>query len=417
METSHRWITHLPLAIMTLTYAVAFVDRQLLSILQESVKRDMLLSDSQLGLLSGTAFALFYVSFGVPIARLADRWVRRDVIVISLLAWSTMTALTGFARNFSHLLLARIGVAVGEAGCNPPSYSIITDLYPPHQRAAAVSFFNTGASWGMLIGFAIGGWLNDAFGWRTAFIVVGLPGLLVALLVRFLVPEPLRITSANASPPHSFASGLRFLIGRPVLRPMMIAVAFAATASYASIVWGASFLIRVHHVSSIQTGTYLAVALGLGAAIGQFGAGLLADRLAVRDVRWYLRVPAIMAFISAPLLVMGFVAPSATGAMAWLFLPFALNAVSSGICLSLVNTMTPPSFRATASALYFVITNGVGLGGGAWLVGVLSDQLSADFGDASLRYAMLAVIPATSVGSALFFVFAARYLSAALADR
>ncbi len=394
---------------MTLTYAVSFVDRQLLAILQESVKKDLLLSDSQLGLLSGTAFALFYISFGIPIARIADRWVRRDVIVLSLIAWSSMTAVTGLARNFGHLLLARIGVAIGEAGCNPPSYSIITDLYPPHLRASAISFFNTGASWGMLIGFAIGGWLDQTFGWRTAFVVVGLPGILVAILVRLYVPEPPR-TDSRKGKLESFMSGFKFLAARPVMKPMIIGVALAAITSYGSIIWSASFLIRVQEVSTFHVGLFLAVTLGLGSAIGQFGSGVLADRLALRDKRWYLVLPGIFAICSAPLLALGFLANGGGAAMMWLVLPLACNSAASGICLSLVNTITPSSFRATASAIYFFIANGAGLGFGAWLIGWLSDQMVGDLGNASLQYAMLSVIPVASAGAALCFFFASRHL-------
>lgn len=399
----------MPLSVLTLTYAVSFVDRQLLAILQESVKRDLLLSDSQLGLLSGTAFALFYVSFGIPIARLADRWVRRDVIVISIVAWSSMTAITGFARNFTHLLLARIGVAIGEAGCNPPSYSILTDLYPPHQRASAISFFNTGASWGMLVGFALGGWLEQTFGWRTAFLVVGLPGLLVGILIRVLVPEPPR-TDALSTPPQSFRSGFKFLAARPIMLPMITGIAFAGIASYGSIIWTASFLIRVQEVSTMQAGFYLAVTLGLGAAVGQFGSGVLADRLALRDKRWYLFLPGCIGLLSVPLFALGFLGSSGFTAMAWLFIPLACNAAASGICLSLVNSIAPSSFRATASAIYFFIANGVGLGFGAWLIGWLSDQMVGELGNASLQYALLAVIPAASAVAAIFFFVAARHL-------
>jgi len=180
------------LGVLTLIYTISFIDRQLLAIMQESIKADLSLSDSQLGLLTGFAFALFYVAAGLPIARMADNGNRRNIVSASIMIWSCMTAITGFTNNFFQILLARIGVGIGEAGGNPPSQSMISDIFPPHKRATALGIYFTGVNIGIMFGFLLGGWLNEVFGWRVAFIVVGLPGILVAALLLWTVPEPVR---------------------------------------------------------------------------------------------------------------------------------------------------------------------------------------------------------------------------------
>src|SRR5210317_524499 len=180
------------LVILTIVYSFNFIDRQLLAILQEAIKADLLLSDSQLGLLTGFAFAAFYVSAGIPIARWADRGNRRDIVALSLFVWSFMTAISGLVNNYLQPLLARIGVGIGEAGGSPRSHSIISDIFPPNKRASAIGFYSMGVSVGILFGFLAGGWLNEFFGWRIAFLVVGAPGILLAVVVRMSVPEPIR---------------------------------------------------------------------------------------------------------------------------------------------------------------------------------------------------------------------------------
>ncbi|MDG1001444.1 MAG: MFS transporter, partial [Pseudomonadales bacterium] len=185
------------LGLLTIVYSFNFIDRQLLSILQESIKEELLLSDSQLGLLTGFAFAVFYVTAGIPIARFADRSNRRNIIAFSVGLWSLMTALSGLVQNYAQLLIARIGVGVGEAGGSPPSHSIISDIFPVESRASAISFYSTGVNLGILFGFLLGGWLNEFFGWRTAFFVVGAPGIIIAIIVRFTLKEPIRGLSEN----------------------------------------------------------------------------------------------------------------------------------------------------------------------------------------------------------------------------
>lgn len=382
---------HAPLLLLTLTFAVAFVDRQLLAILQESIKRDLDLSDSQLGLLSGTAFALFYVGFGIPIARLADQCNRRNLIAISLAAWSAMTAATAFAQSFAHMLVARTGVAVGEAGCNPASYSMIADLYHPRHRATATSIYSTGASWGMLAGLLLGGWLEAAVGWRGAFLIVGLPGIALAVFLRLYVREPER--KQLAANKISFREGLAYIATRRTLVALGLAVSFSATAAYVPILWGASFFIRVHGYSASEVGVWMAMILGIGAAMAAIGHGMLADRLGMRDSRWRLWLPAAVSLVSLPLWIAGFMTNDRDGAMFLLLAPLVLCNVFSGVLYSVITGLMPPDFRATGTAIFLVFANGAGMGVGVLGVGALSDLLQPAYGVQSIQYALLMVVP------------------------
>jgi predicted MFS family arabinose efflux permease len=295
------------LLLLTVVYAFNFIDRQLLAILQESIKADLLLSDGQLGLLSGFAFAVFYVSAGIPIARWADFTNRRNIVAGAVFIWSFMTAISGFVQNYLQLLLARIGVGVGEAGGSPPSHSIISDIFPPERRASALGFYSTGVNIGILFGFLLGGWLNEFFGWRVAFLVVGAPGILLALLVRATLAEPIRGLSENrttetATPP--FGDVLRTLWGRRSFRHMAFAAALNAFAGYSTASWTASFMIRSHGMNTGELGTWLAMISGLCGAIGVFFGGLLADKLAPRDSRWYMWLPSLAGLISVPFMAL-----------------------------------------------------------------------------------------------------------------
>ena len=278
------------LVLLTLVYALNFIDRQILVILQESIKVDMDLSDSQLGLLTGFAFAIFYVSVGIPIARWADLGNRRNIVSLAVAVWSGMTALSGFTQNFWQLLLARIGVGVGEAGGSPPSHSMISDYYPVEQRGSALSFYSTGVYLGILFGFLIGGWINSEFGWRVAFFVVGVPGFLVALLVRFTIREPVRggLEGRALEVPATFGETLRTLKGFGSFKLFAVAAGLNAFSSYGIGNFTPSFLIRSHGFSSLEVGTSLALITGIGGALGTYMGGVLADRYGANDKRWYL---------------------------------------------------------------------------------------------------------------------------------
>jgi predicted MFS family arabinose efflux permease len=407
------------LGLLTLVYSFNFIDRQLLSILQEAIKAELLLSDSQLGLLTGFAFAVFYVTAGIPIARWADRSNRRDIVALSIFIWSFMTAISGAVQNYLQLVLARIGVGIGEAGGSPPSHSIISDIFPPGRRASAMGFYSMGVNFGILFGFLLGGWLNEFFGWRVAFVVVGIPGILLAVVLRLTLAEPTRglAESRTAAEPHDggVMAVVSLLLSRNSFRHLALGAALNAFAGYSTNSWMASFMIRSHGMTTGELGTWLAMILGAGGAIGVFFGGMLADRLAPRDRRWYVWLPSLTGFITVPFIVATYLVDNPYLALSLTIIPGILHNVYLGNTLAMTHGMVGLRMRAVASAILFFILNIIGLGAGPWLVGVLSDSMAPALGSESLRYAMLYLIPAVMFWSACHFYLASRRLEQDLA--
>jgi predicted MFS family arabinose efflux permease len=401
------------LGLLTVVYTFNFIDRQLLAILQEAIKAELSLSDSQLGLLTGFAFAIFYVTAGIPIARWADRSNRRDIVALALFIWSGMTALSGFVQNYFQLLLARIGVGVGEAGGSPPSHSIISDIFPPNRRATAIGFYSMGVNIGILFGFLAGGWLNEFFGWRVAFMVVGVPGVILALLLRFTLREPIRGLHDNSSAnpePVPFGEVLKVLRTRRTFIHMALGAGLNAFCGYGIANWTASFMIRTYQMPTGELGTWLAAIIGLGGAISVFAGGMLADRLAPRDKRWYTWVPCIAGFIAVPFMAAVYLVDGPYLALTMSVIPGLLFQTYLGNTIATTHAIVGPRMRATASAVLFLILNIIGLGGGPWTVGFVSDLLAPTLGTESLRYAMLYVLPPVMAWSAVHFWLAGRSL-------
>jgi predicted MFS family arabinose efflux permease len=407
------------LVLLTIVYSFNFIDRQLLAILQEPIKLELSLSDSQLGLLTGFAFALFYVIAGIPIARWADRSNRRNIISLSLGLWSLMTAVSGLTHNFIQLLAARVGVGVGEAGGSPPSHSIVSDIFPPEKRASAMSFYSTGVNIGILFGFLLGGWLNEFFGWRVAFIVVGAPGVLLALLVRFTLREPIRGLTENKQSSDEqvpFSQVLHLLWSRLSFRHMVFAGSLNAFVIYATVNWLASFFIRSHGMTTGELGTWLAMSSGLFGAIGVFFGGFFADKLASRDKRWYVWLSAVMMLICVPFTIAVYSASNQYTALMLAFVPGTLFNVYLGTTIATTHGLVGQRMRATSSAILFLVLNIIGLGLGPWSIGLLSDYLLPALGIESLRYALLYIIPAVTFWSACHFYLASRTLRDDLAN-
>ena len=401
------------LGLLTVVYTFNFVDRQLLSILQESIKADLLLSDQQLGLLTGFAFALFYTVAGIPIARYADRNNRRNVVAIAIALWSFMTAISGLVQNYLQLLLARIGVGVGEAGGSPPAHSMISDIFPPERRASALAFYSMGINFGILFGFLAGGWLNEFFDWRVAFFVVGAPGIVVALFVRYTLREPIRglmEDRQDVATDTPFPEVLKLLWSRLSFRHLAIGGALNAFAGYSSSNWTASFMIRSHDMSTGELGTWLALIMGVGGAIGVFWGSYIAERLAKFDVRWYMWMPTITGMICVPFMIATYVVEGAYTALIVSIVPGILFNVYLGNSLAMTHALVGLRMRAVASAILFFLINLIGMGLGPWGVGLLSDMLSAELGNESLRYAMLYLLPAAMGWSAVHFLMASRTL-------
>jgi predicted MFS family arabinose efflux permease len=406
------------LGVLTVVYSFNCSDRQLLAILQESIKAELSLSDGQLGLLTGFAFAVFYVIAGIPIARWADHSNRRNIVALALTIWSGMTALSGMVQNYGQLLAARVGVGVGEAGGSPPSHSMISDIFSPQRRASALGFYSMGVNIGILFGFLLGGWLNEFFGWRVAFMVVGIPGVLLAMIVRWTVAEPIRGLSDNklvVSESTSFRGVLNVLWASKAFRHIGLGAALNAFVGYSISNWTASFMIRSHGMSTGELGTWLALIIGFGGAVGVFSGGLLADRLAARDKRWYVWLPALAGLIALPFIVSVYLVEGRYTALMCMLVPAVMSNVYLGTSIATTHGLVGMRMRAMASAIFFFILNIIGLGAGPWTVGMLSDYLSASQGTESLRYAMLYLLPVVSFWSLTHFYLAAKTLREDLA--
>ncbi len=380
------------LGVLVVVYTFNFIDRQILSILLEPIKQDLGLSDSALGMLTGFAFALFYATLGIPIARFADRSNRRNLIAWALAIWSAMTAVSGLAQNFWHLLLARIGVGVGEAGCSPPAHSMLADYFPTENRATALGIYSLGIPFGILFGFIAGGWLNEFFGWRVAFFIVGVPGLLLAILVRFTLREPPRGMAegrvADEEQP-TIMETFRFLWSKRSFRHMAVGGGLTAFVGYGVITWVPSFLIRSYGMNTGDVGTYLGLILGIPGGIGIALGGYLADRYGARDTRWYLWIVSVALIASMPLFFGVYLSNTAFASLMFLILPILLGNFYQATTFSQTQGLVSLRMRSVAAAVLLFILNMIGLGAGPQAVGILSDVLQPSYGDESLRYALL----------------------------
>jgi|JI10StandDraft_1071094.scaffolds.fasta_scaffold23707_2 predicted MFS family arabinose efflux permease len=394
--------------ILLVVYIFNFIDRQVVNILAEPIKRDLDLSDTQLGLLTGLAFALFYAILGVPIARYADKphSNRVGLISISLLLWSAMTAVSGLATNFTQLLLARVGVGVGEAGCTPAAHSLISDMVPRERRASAIAFYGLGIPIGGLLGMVIGGQLNDLWGWRTAFFVVGAPGILLSALVWLVLRDP-RVSHA-ARKLRAATVAVPQINARAALKEVLLSKAFVQLAlgagliaflAYGKGVWVAILFMRNHGLSPGETGLWLGLSGGIAGFIGTWAGGYLADRFGKGNPRHLLTAPVVGIVLAAPLLFLGYRADNWVTALALLFIPGIANMLYWGPTYSLAQRLVRPHARAMATAIMVFAQNLIGLGLGPLLFGMLSDALKPIAGPDSVRWvlygaAWLGVLPA-----------------------
>ena len=392
---------YLVAAVLAGVYAFNFLDRQFLTVLQEPVKRDLHLSDTQLGALTGTAFALFYTVCGVPIAALADRGNRVRIVTWAAAAWSLFTALCGFANGFLTLAAARIGVGVGEAGGSPPSYSILSDYFPPHRRGAALAIYSLGVPLGSMLGTMAGGLIAAACGWRTAFWALGAVGLALTPLIPLLVREPVRggfdvrpdpAMEAHEPAADMFAS-IAVFVRSPVLMLTALSAGLAAFVGYGLLNWTPSLLIRAKGMSLPQLATWYALTAGAANLLGTYLSGVLVDRLGRRTPAAYALVPAGAVLLSAPFLWAAVAAPTWPLATALIAGPALLNNMFLAPCLAIVQNGVPARSRGTAGALFLFGLNLVGLGGGPLFVGAVSDALKARDGAQALPHALLWLTP------------------------
>ena len=398
--------------ILVVVYTFNFIDRQIVGILAIPIKADLGLTDTQLGLMGGLAFALFYTGLGIPVAMLADRKNRTWIMTIALTVWSAMTAVCGLAQNFWHLFLARLGVGVGEAGGVAPAYSLISDYFPSHQRARALSVYSFGIPIGSALGIFFGGYIASTIDWRVAFFVVGIAGILVAPIFKLTVTEPPRgqydaVEAQQAAAP-SLGEILTRLLGKPSFWGISLGAAASSMMGYGLFFWLPSFFVRSYGMELFEASVYFGTILLIGGLAGTWAGGYMADRLGASRRRMYVVIPAVAFLGTIPLYIYAVLSTNLVVTFIALLIPIGLGLAWLGPVLSAIQHVVPPNMRATASAVFLFINNLIGIGAGTFMLGVISDTLETRFGDDALRYAILAGTSFYLIAAILFLVSAKR---------
>lgn len=392
----------LVLGMLLVVYIFNFLDRMLLSILAAPIQADLNLSDGQMGLLGGLAFAVLYSTLSVPLSALADRTGRSRVIMWSLVAWSGFTALCGAAASFWHLFLARLGVGVGEAGGVAPSYAVIGEWFAPERRATALAIYSLGIPLGSAFGLLAGGYIAQEIDWRVAFIVVGLAGLAFAPLFRVTVRDrPGNRATAPADAAPALGETFRLLARKPSFWLLSFGAAAGSSIGYGISFWLPSFVQRSLGLGLFDTALFVSGTLLIGGVTGILAGGRLADRLGQADRAWYGWLPAAAYAASAPLWAWGVSSGSLALTFLLLVVPQGLSYVWLGPVLTAVQHLVEPAARAMASALFLLINNLIGLAAGIYALGALSDALAPAYGEESLRAAILAGLCLYLVAAAL----------------
>jgi MFS family permease len=415
MRTNPRYV----LAVLSAGFVLNSLDRNIIAVLLEPIGREFDASDTQLGLLTGLAFAAFYSTLGIPIAALADRTSRRNVLASSILLWSIATVLCGLAASFALLMLARVGTAVGEAGGTPPSHSLISDYFSSERRATALAVYSLGAPVGAALAGMWGGYGNEWLGWRMTIVLAGLPGLLLAPLVFLTIAETPRAANAAAvrAASPSLITTAKYLWARRSFRHLCVACAVHNIAIHSASTFNATFLIRSHGWETSRAGTLIAI-LGIAAALGTFLGGALADRMSNRtgDARWLLWVPAIATVVAIPFQASAYLTTSMPLVMTSLPTAALLSMIFFGPAFAVGQALAAPGMRAVATSVLLFSMAMVGLGLGPLLVGILSDRLMPQVGEHSLRYALL-LAPVVNAWSVVHFALAAKRLRADVAQQ
>lgn len=401
------------LGVLFIVYVLNFIDRQAMSVFIGPIKEEFGASDTAMGLLVGFAFALLYTFAGIPIARLADRMNRRNIIALGLAVWSSMTIATGWARDFTHLVIARLGVGIGEAAGTPPAHSLIADYFPIHKRATALAIYSAGVFAGSAIAYLGGGFLREHFDWRTAFYILGAPGLLFVLVLRFTVREPPRGYSDHGNADRgssTLGETIRHLCGSPSWVCLMVGASCLSIVGYGVLMWGYEFYGRIHGMSPIAVGQWMALIVGVGGCAGTLLGGRLADRLVQRKPSHVIRVPGLLTLAGMPFGAAFLLLESSHLSLSCLFVFYLFMNIYIPPMYSVNQNLARLSMRATASAIVLFIINIVGAGAGPFLVGALSDLFAIHHGDQGLRYALLCTVLIGTVGC-LFFAVSSRWLA------
>jgi predicted MFS family arabinose efflux permease len=403
-------------ALLFLVSTVSFMDRQILAILLEPIKHDLGASDTEMGLLTGFAFVVFFALASVPIARAADRYSRRNIVALALTFWSVMTMVSGYAGSFLQLAAARVGLGVGEAAATPASHSMIADLFPKDSRPAAHALLAVSVPVGGMIAFTIGGLVNAAVGWRMTFVALGAPGLILAALLLLTISEPRRGASEAQwidTQHYGLYATIRYLWGLRSIRFLAAGCSLNFLAASAFFVWSAPFLIRVHGMRTDEAGAWLGMTTGVGGIAGIVLGGLATQRLARTDPAWLLRVPAIASALTVPFVVLFLTLPASSAPVMKLGATF-FSTCLLGPVVAVTQNLAKVRMRALASALVTLVVNLVGAGLGPLSVGVASDVLAGSFGPSAIRYALLVPTVTALFGAALCFTRGARHVTSEL---
>lgn len=385
------------LGILTVILVFNLLDRVALGLLIQGIKADLHLTDTQIGLLSGIAFAIFYSVMGIPIARWADRGNRVTIISITTALWSIAVAMCGLASSFAQLLLIRVGVAIGEAGCNPPAFSLIADYFDRAERPRATAIYGIGAPLSSVIGFFLAGWLAEMYGWRMTFVLLGAPGIVLALLAHFTLKEPRQLATTSRQLPSEDAPHMRevcaTLWSNATFRDLLICLSVMFFFLYGIFVWLPAFFVRSFGMSSGALGTWLALTFGLGGVVGAYCGGALASRYAAADERLQLRLLAIAIACAGVLSVFTYLVANRYLAFAMVGLSTMALTTVNGPLFATIQTLIPERMRAVAFAFLYLFANLIGMGLGPLAAGALSDALHVWAGEESLRYALLILGP------------------------
>ena len=397
------------LFILVVVYTFNFIDRQIVGILAVPIKADLGLTDTQLGLMGGLAFALFYTGLGIPVAMLADRFSRTWIMTVALTVWSAMTAACGLATNFWQLFAARLGVGIGEAGGVAPAYSLISDYFPPGQRARALSVFSFGIPIGSALGIVFGGIIASMINWRYAFFFVGLAGIVIAPIFRMTIKEPPRgqfDRQRKDRLPPGLKSILRTLARKPSFWLLAVGASCSSMMGYGVFFWLPSFFVRSYGLTLLNASLFFGAVLLIGGLAGIWVGGWLGDRFGQIQRAQYARIPAIAFLATVPFYVLAILSPTLTLSFVVLLVPTALGLAWIGPVVSAIQHLVRPDMRATASAIFLFINNLIGIGLGTYAIGALSDTLHVHFGDDSLRYSILAGTGFYILAAILFFMAA-----------
>jgi MFS family permease len=401
------------LIMLMLTFMFNIADRLVMSILIEDIKAEFLLSDTQIGLLAGTAFTAFYLILGIPAGRLADRTNRKNMVAVALSLWSLMAALCGAAVGFWTMLLARLGVGVGEAGGGPPSVSIITDYFEPQELSRAMGIFAVGAVLGPVLGYAAGGLIAESYGWRWTFIILGLPGVLLGIILYFTIKEPKRgryfkkdsgqAGQADVDEQQPFMVTMRSLFKNSVFFRVVLANSFTNIPSFAFAIWLAPTLIRNFDVTQGEVGVYLGAVLFAGGVPGMILGGYLADYLAKKNLKWRPWYCSFAMALTLPFWSFCLLADSLEMTLTLYIIGYVLLVSTQGAAISMVQAAVLPSERGTASSISSLVINLLGYGIGPALIGLMSDNWAAEHGSMSLSYAVIATVVVSLIAAIILF--------------